>query len=260
MLPEVEAVPVASTPEREKRQHGLKPPTKAEVASGRVSRVKANFSVAGDISFSVPPKVVQLSFEKLGRVRRRLAPPVPVSSRSLALGALAGAVAGLVGAWAMSEFADASSRWFHLNRTARRRGHKPLGSQEEMDVTIGLARLLVQGMLPGVTLSRDQEYRAAVAVHYSAGAALGVSYGVLAEVVPSVTAGTGTLFTAAEWGIGEFVVPLLPFMKSSYPASVRLHALAGHIALGLTMELTRRATRATISRSAGLQTLPRMVF
>jgi hypothetical protein len=205
-------------------------------------------------------KLIVLPLEKLGKVRRQLtAASMPGGKREIARGALAGAAAGLLGASAMSQFADVSSHWFNLNRKMLRRGHKPLGSEEEMDAAIGLARLLARNF-GRAELSHDQEYRAAVAVHYSIGIALGACYGALAEVAPVVTTGFGTGFTAAEWGVGEFVVPLLPFMKRSYPISVRLHALAGHVVLGLTMELARRGIRATISRLPASESTAPAVF
>ncbi|MFB3915957.1 MAG: hypothetical protein ACE14M_04470 [Terriglobales bacterium] len=204
-------------------------------------------------------KLIVLPLEKLGEVRRQLTAASMPGGRRGMRGALAGAAAGLLGAWAMSQFADVSSRWFDLNRKTRRRGHKPLGSEEEMDATFGVARLLTRSFA-GAELSRRQEYRAAVAVHYSIGVALGASYGALAEVAPVVTTGFGTAFTATEWGIGEFLGPLLPFMKRSYPTSVRLHALAGHVVLGLTMELARRGIRATISRLPASESMDSAVF
>lgn len=160
------------------------------------------------------------------------------TSRPYRRALLAGAAAGVIGAWAMSEYAAISSRWFGEDGRAAWRQGKPLGSAEEMDATTGIAKGVAR--LAGVSLRRKDEYAAARFVHYAVGAGLGAAYGVLAERAPRATRGLGTVFTTTEWAAGEVLMPRLSVTKPRYSWAVRAHAFTGHLVLGATMELVRR--------------------
>jgi putative membrane protein len=160
---------------------------------------------------------------------------------------LAGMAAGLAGAWAMSEYAALSSGWFHHDGGAVRHGRKPLGSREEMDATLALAKKMARAL--NVRLRCHQEYAAAKLVHYAVGAGLGAAYAVVAERLPKATRGLGMAFTTTEWAASELAMPALKITKPGYSWRVRMHALTGHMVLGAAMEAVRRVLLRPASRT-----------
>jgi putative membrane protein len=144
----------------------------------------------------------------------------------------AGAVGGLVAAFAMNQFQS-------LLKAAS--GQQKSSSQDE-DATVKTAKAISQTFFAH-ELTDDQKKWAGPAVHYSLGASLGAVYGALAETAPLATAGAGTAYGTAVWfGADEIAVPAFGLSKgpAEFPLSTHLSALASHLVFGVVTGLTRR--------------------
>ena len=178
-------------------------------------------------------------------------------------GLAAGVVGGLVASVVMNQF---QSLWSKLSEGEERShgaqslqqgspGHgvgreleERSGDEEQDDATMRLASVVSEGVL-GHELTRSEKHAAGTAIHYAFGVTTGALYGVLAEALPSVTAGAGAPFGAAVWlSADEGLVPLVGLSKSpaEYPLSTHAYALASHLVYGLTTEVVRRAVRDTL--------------
>jgi putative membrane protein len=180
-------------------------------------------------------------------------------------GALAGAVSGLIAAWAMESFqaawtnaGDQIQRQRVLTRegAGRRRGAK--GGPEDpaaMDLpredghaepaTVKVASAVAEPLLDR-ELTEEEKPVASELVHYGFGAFNGAVYGALADVLPPVRAANGLLFGATLWlAADELMLWGLRISKkpTAYPASTHVYALASHLVYGLTLETVRRTLR-----------------
>jgi putative membrane protein len=181
-----------------------------------------------------------------GRVMKRR------SAKRLVRAAGVGAVAGLAGAWAMSEFSRA---WGKL--VLKQDPHPVLvnpgklamhASPQEWDSTVAAADMIGEHLRPhGWT--REQRAMAATVVHYAMGATMGAAYGVATELMPMVRTGSGVAFGAVLWAVGvETALPALGITRKlkDYPASMQAHCAGEHIVYGLTTELVRSAMKKAI--------------
>ena len=176
-------------------------------------------------------------------------------TRSVCIGAVAGAIAGVAGALAMNQFQRLAS-------TAR-------GGREADDATIGLPRT-GRGPQPAQALgnaSDDATARVANAafsaagyplrdarakqvagefVHLAFGAANGALYGAAAELEPRVTAAAGVPFGASLWALAdEGIVPAMGLSRGPGEASAGLlaYGFLSHCVYAITTELVRREFR-----------------
>ncbi len=178
-----------------------------------------------------------------------------VSVRKPGKAAVAGLVAGLAGAWAMSAFsagwekvlpASAGRPQPHTASMAEARQQRtpPMhASQQEWDTTLNTATVVARTIVHG-PLSVSQQERGAVAVHYAVGAAMGALYAIAREYVPQLAAGEGAPFGAAVFLIAqEFEMPRMGLSKPAGQYSVAMHAnsLGEHVVWGIATELVRRA-------------------
>lgn len=152
-------------------------------------------------------------------------------------GAAAGLIAGLLAAFAMDRFQAGVSA---LSSSKPKREGEPATEQA--------ADRLAEAMVGHEVAAPDKAF-AGQLVHYALGAALGVGYGVAAELYPAVTTGFGTAFgTAVTVVFDESAVPAAglgtPPWKTS--ASTHLYTLVSHLVFGTTAEFTRRQVRATL--------------
>ena len=112
----------------------------------------------------------------------------------------------------------------------------------EPDSTVQVAERVSQ-LVRGRPLEDSETSLAGHLVHYAFGALTGLVYGVVAPVLPIVTAGTGALYGVAVFiGAHGTVVPALGLARSPLRSPVKKEALelVLHVAYGLTVGLVYR--------------------
>ncbi len=152
--------------------------------------------------------------------------------------ALAGAVGGVVGAWAMSSFAGLLSRPEFTHAGA---GRYVRGSNLELD-SIAMAADRVE-RLTGHKMSPKQKGLTAAVVHFGIGALLGALYGAVAERSNIVTRGYGVGFAVFEAGSGNFAWTAATKRFRQYSVADQAESLADHAVYGVVLETTRRLLR-----------------
>ena len=144
-----------------------------------------------------------------------------------------GAVAGLVGAYAMQQFRTAWNRKFVASpRDA------VYGLDEEADLKS--AHLLTKFFVSR-TLPKQDALRLALLLHYGYGAIAGAGYAISAARWPPMKTGCGSLFGTGLWLLGDELPISLSGLSNPFARSVRSHvsAFAAHLLFGATTELTR---------------------
>lgn len=151
----------------------------------------------------------------------------------LSKGFLAGAVGGLAGSLAMSQFhalfqkAESSSQ------------------QLQEDSTVKAAKAISRKVFHR-NLPEQQKSAAGTAVHYGFGASVAALYGTLAEIAPVVRTGWGAPFGAAVWLCAHVItVPALglaePVTQSTGPKEAT--EFGAHLVYGVVVESVRRFLR-----------------
>lgn len=149
-------------------------------------------------------------------------------------GAVAGLAAGLVASYAMNRFQARLSR---LGGQRPRRRAEP-SNQRAAD--------RASEICTGEPVPEADKKAAGQSVHYLVGAALGVGYGIAAELRPGVTRAFGSAFGSSISAVlDEGLVPALGFGAPPAKASLgsHLYGLTSHLAFGAAAEGTRRAVR-----------------
>ena len=140
---------------------------------------------------------------------------VPCIAHSVYQGIAAGAVAGLVGTWAMSEVQRLWTRMVDGDPPESAGGrHDARDWQErsEHQNSNELAAQAVAGYLLGRRLTQEELRVAAPLVHYLFGAALGAIYGAYAE--RRQADGSGAAFGTTVWlAADEIAMPLLGLVR-----------------------------------------------
>jgi hypothetical protein len=164
-------------------------------------------------------------------------------------GVAVGLTAGLAATWAMTKFQEA---WNQVADSVSKDGDMAGGTPESEDegqtATVKAAEAVSESVFHH-HLTKDEKTTAGAATHMAFGAAAGAVYGALAEVYPTVTAGSGLGYGAAVWGFADNVaVPALGLSKwpTEYPLSTSIYGLSAHLVFGATLELTRKLCRAVI--------------
>lgn len=158
----------------------------------------------------------------------------PIASDILK-GALAGAAAGLAASYAMDRFQAAVTALS--------------SSRDKGEPATEKAADRVAEAATGHPVTEPDKPLAGQAVHYSLGAALGVAYGVMAEVYPAATAGAGSGFGLAVAAVlDEAVVPAVGLSEAPCNTTPSTHAYTGssHLVFGVAAELTRRFVRSVL--------------
>jgi hypothetical protein len=148
--------------------------------------------------------------------------------------AVVGAVAGLVGAYAMQQFRTAWNRDYAAS--AR---DAVYGLDEEAD--LNSANVLTSFFI-GRTLPKKDALRLALLLHYGYGAFAGAGYAVSAAKWLRIKTGYGTLFATGVWLLGDELPISLSGLSNPFARSIRSHAsaFAAHLLFGSATELTRR--------------------
>ena len=150
----------------------------------------------------------------------------------------AGAAGGLAASFVMNQFQALIS----AATTPHAEEHQPKPEEKGDDATVEAAKA-ISGKIFDHPLREDEKKWAGPAVHYGLGTTLGAIYGALADRVPGVSAGAGTLYGAAVWlSADEMAVPALGLSgpPSETPASGHAMALASHLVFGIVTSATRR--------------------
>jgi|SRR5688572_7625607 len=169
-------------------------------------------------------------------------------------GIAAGAVAGLVGTWAMSEV---QRLWTHVfdgdppESAGGRHDARDWQERSEHQNSNELAAQAVAGYLFGRRLTQEELRVAAPLVHYLFGAAVGAIYGAYAEHRQGH--GSGAAFGTTVWlAADEIAMPVLGLSESTArrPVEMHLQSLVAHLVYGTATELTRRSVRAQFDRAS----------
>jgi hypothetical protein len=166
-------------------------------------------------------------------------------------GLVAGAVAGLVGTFAMSE----TQRWWTLavdgdapQSAGGRHDARDWQERSEHQNSNELAAQAFARCILRRRLTKRELRVAAPLLHYAFGAAMGALYGAYAE--RRRVHGTGAAFGATVWlAADEIAMPLLGLSDSTArrPYEMHVQSLAAHLVFGAATELARRSL---VGRSA----------
>jgi hypothetical protein len=163
-------------------------------------------------------------------------------------GAVAGAIGGAAGAYAMQRF---QAWWQDLERAAapRRKAHAikdgAADKQEDEPATVKAAERVAKKVLD-TELPAELRPAAGEAVHYTTGATIGAVYGFVAEILPPARMFNGLLMgTIVWWTADNMAVPAQRLGKkpSQVPPATHAYALASHLVYGFTTELVRSLVR-----------------
>jgi putative membrane protein len=178
---------------------------------------------------------------------------------SLMRGALAGAVAGLAGAWVMvrvNHLMDPGTGVSdkpgdpHAHRRVDARPNDTDGTIPDEPGSMQAASAIAEPAL-GRPLSEREKEIAGPVVHYAFGAATGALYGAAVEADRTAARGGGMAYGIAVWLIADEIgMHALGFASkpTDYPVSRHAATLASHLVFGLSLEAVRRLLRGMPAR------------
>ena len=168
-------------------------------------------------------------------------------------GALAGAIGGLAGTYAMNHFQRWWSRSVHGVEPVSAAGRHDARDWQELAEGQNSNEIAAQTVAVhtiGRPLDRRELKPAATAVHFAFGAAMGGLYGAFYEVSPSTRKMGGAAFGTTVWAAAdEVAMPILGLSgpTTEHPPERHIHAFAAHIVFGVTTEIVRRGVRALLN-------------
>jgi putative membrane protein len=176
-------------------------------------------------------------------------------SNRIVYGAVAGALGGLAGTWAMSE---AQRFW-----TYAAEGRAPASSggkhdarewqeRSELRNANEIAAQRVARTVVGRCLTQRELAVAAPAVHYAFGTVLGALYGCAVEVLAGSRIPGASAYGAGVWLVAdELAMPVLGLSNPPTARTGEQHAqsLASHLVYAYTTELVRRVIRPRFPRN-----------
>jgi hypothetical protein len=178
-----------------------------------------------------------------------------MKSPNPALGALAGALGGAAGSWAMVRFNDliwpegsGSDRPGADRHPERRQTALPNDTDSTIPDEPGSrqAASAISEPVLGRPLTEKEKDVGGPIMHYLFGMSMGALYGASAEMNGSTTVAGGIPFGAGVWlAADEMGMTLSGFADDprEYPLKRHVAALASHVVYGLTVECVRRALR-----------------
>ena len=179
-----------------------------------------------------------------------------MNNARVAKGALAGAIGGLAGTWAMNHFQRWWSRTVHGAEPVSAAGRHDARDWQELaegQNSNEIAAQTVAAHTLGRPLDRGELKVGAAAVHFAFGAAMGGLYGAFWEFSPSTREMGGAAFGTAVWAAAdEIAMPVLGLSgpTTDHPPARHVHAFAAHIVYGVTTEIVRRGVRALLTEDA----------
>ncbi len=161
----------------------------------------------------------------------------PLCKTSLVKTLVAGGIAGLAGAWAMSGFTRLCYTLAHrADLGNKRKATRFPCSEQEWDATTGIAQTAARRLL-NRSLNGKEERVGAAMVHYAVGATSGAAYALLARRFPEVRKYSGAIFGAAMWLVSdEWLMPATGTTRklTDYPVLAQANALGEHIIYAVT--------------------------
>lgn len=178
-------------------------------------------------------------------------------------GLLAGALGGLLAAWAMERFqagfSDATGDG--AEDAQRRTGHPAAWDARSQDQLSGADRPATVAaadagaeMAMGRRLDAGESAVAGPALHYAFGITVGAVYGALAETRPELTRLGGIPFGLTVWSAAdELGVPLIGLAPPPQDRPARAHAYSflSHVVYGATTEAVRYVFRGSPAAATG---------
>lgn len=168
---------------------------------------------------------------------------MPTAERSLWKEIVAGALGGLVASFAMNQFQaslSAASQALSDEKGAKSESSQSGGESE--DATVKAARVVSENVLDR-PLPESEKQTAGSAVHYTFGTTIGALYGGCAALLPSITAGRGTLYGTAVFVLADEIgVPTAGFSgpPTETPLSSHAQAFASHCVYGFVTDFVWR--------------------
>jgi len=174
--------------------------------------------------------------------------------RNIIAGVVAGLVGGLAGTWTMSQFQamwSKASGDHHPDAASAAGRHDARDWQERIEGANAneLAADAIARRTIDRRLTREELEKAAPALHYAFGAAMGAIYGGLREVSPAVRGMGGSGWGTTVWAAADgLAVPMLGLSrpKTDYPLETHAQSYAAHLVFGVTTEVVRRGVRALV--------------
>lgn len=174
-------------------------------------------------------------------------------SKNLGKGFLAGAIGGAFGTAILTAFQVGSLEGTRVVEERVSGDTKYTDEQEQLLQGFEKAHTKTAEVVAGAVgakLSSGQKKHAAPVVEFAFGILCGGIYGALAEVLPQVTAGFGTIYGAVLFtGASEVVLPALgwvPPVDARTPVQ-HLGGLAGNVVYGACTEAGRRLSRKVLA-------------
>jgi hypothetical protein len=157
-------------------------------------------------------------------------------------GIAVGAVAGLTGTIAMTQFQNLYN--------ALSDGQTQKKNKKKEPATVKVAQKISE-LVTGERIDKSKKSMAGQIVHYGFGTVTGAVYGAIAERQPRVGIARGLGFGTAVWlGADEITVPALGFSEppTKAPLSSHLYGLIAHLVYGLSTEAARAGVFSLVAR------------
>jgi hypothetical protein len=151
---------------------------------------------------------------------------------------LKGAVAGVVGTWAMDVATWALYRQHDDDVLEQEQRTRVYGK----DTAHAAARHLARAV--GSDAAQEEPNAGGILIHYQLGIAPGVVYARLRRRFPWITAGKGALWGATLYVINDLIAGRalrLTGPQRDYPWQTHLRGVVGHVVLGVATHLTLEA-------------------
>lgn len=171
------------------------------------------------------------------------------SQPSTLRGFLAGAVGGAIGTVVLNLFQTASLKGTSLAEDRLSNSKRFTAQQQQLLKSFEKAHTQTAQAVAhavGTSIPRSQRDNAALATEFAFGILCAGVYGALAESLPVVTAGFGSVYGATLFaGASEVVLPAINLVPSPTRRTPTQHlgGLAGNVVYGLTTEAVRRLLR-----------------
>ena len=173
-------------------------------------------------------------------------------SRSALKGFMAGAIGGALGTLVLNVFQKASLEGTRVAEKKIAGTTKYTQQQEKLLENFEKAHNETAeeaARAVGIDFSAEQHPRAAMITEFAFGILCAGVYGALAEFVPSVTAGFGTVYGSVLFaGASEVVLPAIGFVPSPAARTPVQHVggWSGNVVYGASTEGVRRLLRSTL--------------
>ena len=156
----------------------------------------------------------------------------------------AGALAGIVGSFAMTRF-HVAINGDGLTGSEEPQSMKPLADGD--DVAMKTADLATEAATGEQLTQMEKTELGGPLAHYAFGALTGSIYGLVCETTPDALCTRGDVFGTSVWaGADQLTLPLTgltPWPLKTYPAATNAQHLLSHVVFGWTTAWTYRALR-----------------